>query len=173
MPPGRVAATLGWATGYSSAVTSRMKSSSVKCSSFSVSSRRRSSIIVKILCVVRSQKQTNSIESPKTPIYEPKKRIIPMTKHWTDWIDCWAVDFDFESKREIVQGRNEETGEVDEQWSGDYIFENEWQGFRTKKDRSLELTSAPHECPPDRRKIAAKVVDIFENDTMKILEVTI
>ena len=94
-----------------------------------------------------------------------------MTKHWTDWIDCWAVDFDFESKREIIRVRNEETGEVEEQWSGDYIFENEWQSFRTKKDRSLELTSMAHECTPGQRKIAVKVVDIFGNDTMKILEV--
>ena len=28
------------------------------------------------------------------------------------------------------------------QWTGDYVFENEWQSFRTKKDRSLELKSA-------------------------------
>ena len=26
-----------------------------------------------------------------------------LTKNWTDWIDYWAVDFDFESKREIVR----------------------------------------------------------------------
>ena len=95
----------------------------------------------------------------------------PLTKHWTDWIDYWAVDFDFESKREIIRVRNEDTGETEEQWSGDYIFENEWQSFRTKKDRSLELTSVAHECPPGRRKIAVKVVDIFGNDTMKIVEV--
>ncbi len=94
-----------------------------------------------------------------------------LTKHWTDWIDYWAVDFDFESKREIIRVKNEDTGETEEQWSGDYVFENEWQSFRTKKDRSLELTSVKHECAPGRRKIAVKVVDIFGNDTMKILEV--
>ena len=26
-----------------------------------------------------------------------------LTKKWTDWIDYWAVDFDFENKREIVR----------------------------------------------------------------------
>ena len=26
-----------------------------------------------------------------------------LTKNWTDWIDYWAVDFNFESKREIVR----------------------------------------------------------------------
>ena len=25
-----------------------------------------------------------------------------LTKQWTDWIDYWSVDFDFESKREII-----------------------------------------------------------------------
>ena len=96
-----------------------------------------------------------------------------LTKNWTDWIDYWSVDFDFENKREIIRVKNEETGEWEEQWIGDYIFENEWQSFRTKKDRSLELKSIFHECTPGRRKIAVKVVDIFGNDTMTIVEVSV
>ena len=63
------------------------------------------------------------------------------------------------------------TGEFEEVWTGDFIFENEWQSFRTKKDRSLEMKSAWHECKPGRYKIAVKVVDIFGNDTMKIVDV--
>jgi len=39
--------------------------------------------------------------------------------------------------------------------------------------RSLELASIFHECLPGRRKLAVKVVDIFGNDTMKIVEVSI
>jgi hypothetical protein len=96
-----------------------------------------------------------------------------LTQHWTDWIDYWAVDFNFESKREIVRMRNDDHSEWEEVWTGDYIFENEWQSFRTKKDRSLELTSVFHECKPGRRKLAVKVVDIFGNDTMIIVEVNI
>jgi DNA modification methylase len=96
-----------------------------------------------------------------------------LTKNWTDWIDYWSVDFDFESKREIIRVKNEETGEYEERWTGDYIFENEWQTFRTKKDRSLELKSVFHECTPGRRKIAVKVVDIFGNDTMTIVDVSV
>ena len=69
--------------------------------------------------------------------------------------------------------QNPDTGEWQEQWTGDYVFENEWQSFRTKQDRSLELTSVAHECPPGRRKIAVKVVDIFGNDTMTIIEVSV
>ncbi|TXI28044.1 MAG: site-specific DNA-methyltransferase [Nitrosomonas oligotropha] len=112
----------------------------------------------------------------------------PLTRHWTDWIDYWSVDFDFESKREIIRvqkalsGQGELSGleapqmnlpEYEEVWTGDYVFENEWQSFRTKKDRTLELTSVFQEVMPGRRKIAVKVVDIFGNDTMTIIEVTV
>jgi len=96
-----------------------------------------------------------------------------LTKSWKDWIDYWSVDFNFESKREIVRVQNPDTGNWEEQWTGDYIFENEWQSFRTRKDRSLELMSVYHECAPGRRKIAVKVVDIFGNDTMTIVNVNV
>ncbi|MDP2682759.1 MAG: site-specific DNA-methyltransferase [Deltaproteobacteria bacterium] len=106
-----------------------------------------------------------------------------LTKKWTDWIDYWAVDFDFESKKEVVRipvnppqspfGKGGSKGGFEERWTGDYIFENEWQSFRTKKDRTLELKSISHECSKGRRKIAVKVVDIFGNDTMKVVEVKI
>ena len=43
----------------------------------------------------------------------------------------------------------------------------------TKKNRSLEFKSIFRESRPGRRKISVKVVDIFGNDTMKIVEVTI
>ena len=98
-----------------------------------------------------------------------------LTKHWTDWIDYWSVDFDFENKKEIIRVKDEATGEFVEQWTGDFIFENEWQSFRTKKDRSLELTSASREVDKDKKrvKIAVKVVDIFGNDTMTIVDVAV
>ncbi len=96
-----------------------------------------------------------------------------LTQHWTDWTDYWAVDFNFESKREIVRVPKEDNGGWEEVWTGDYIFENEWQSFRTKKDRSLELTSVFHECKPGRRKLAVKMVDIFGSDTMTIIEVNL
>jgi site-specific DNA-methyltransferase (adenine-specific)/adenine-specific DNA-methyltransferase len=109
-------------------------------------------------------------------LVKDKKGIIQreqLTQHWTDWIDYWSVDFDFESKREIIRIQDPASGEMREEWTGDYIFENEWQSFRTKKDRSLEMKSVAHEVSPGRRKIAVKVVDIFGNDTMTIVEVAV
>ena len=96
-----------------------------------------------------------------------------LTKKWTDWIDYWSVDFDFESKREMIRVQNSNSGEWEEQWSGEYVFENEWQSFRSKKNRTLELTSIAHECQLGERKIAVKVIDIFGNDTMRIVKVKI
>ena len=122
---------------------------------------KASKIVVEKGQIVKVSKDKNGIVTRET-----------LTQHWTDWIDYWAVDFNFESKREIVRVKSEDAGEWEERWTGDYIFENEWQSFRTKKDRSLELTSVYQESPAGRHKVAVKVVDIFGNDTMTIIDVT-
>ncbi len=94
-----------------------------------------------------------------------------LTKKWSDWIDYWAVDYDFTDRKEIIKIKDGD--EIKEVWTGDYIFDNEWQSFRTKKDRNLELVSAPREMPKGDYKIAVKIVDIFGNDTTKIIDVKI
>lgn len=105
-----------------------------------------------------------------------------LTKKWTDWIDYWSVDFDFENKKEIVKVYQPSSlstlgvggpGKEVEVWTGNYIFENEWQSFRTKKNRKIELVSVAKEVPGGKRRIAVKVVDIFGNDTTKVIEITI
>ncbi len=89
-----------------------------------------------------------------------KKQVIKM--NWSDWVDYWSVDFDFENKKEIIK----EDGK--DKWTNDYIFENEWQSFRSKENE-IEFETP---CRPivKGKKIAVKVIDIFGNDTMKILE---
>jgi hypothetical protein len=95
-----------------------------------------------------------------------------LTKDWSDWIDYWAVDFDFESRQEII--RVAENGEEKSVWSGRYVFENEWQSFRTRADRTLELASAPHTYDkPGEYRIAVKVIDIFGNDTTKVVKIEV
>lgn len=129
-----------------------------------------------------------------------------LTKAWTDWVDYWAVDFDYMSRREIIKvpvgsglenavvhapspqpspaggrggesessGRGGEGVEFEERWTGGYIFENEWQSFRTRKQRELELKTAAH-CydRPGRYTVAVKVIDIFGNDTMTLVPVNV
>jgi len=122
-----------------------------------------------------------------------------LTKHWTDWVDYWAVDFDYMSRKEIIKvatdvGCAVHTGDdatdpavvrtahpteaelvkYEERWTGSYIFENEWQSFRTRKDRNLELVSAPHTYPQrGRYTVAVKVIDIFGNDTMVLVPINV
>ena len=116
-----------------------------------------------------------------------------LTKHWTDWVDYWAVDFDYMSRREIIRvpvgtglsgvaslpGIEPLQGELampefEERWTGGYIFENEWQSFRTRQSRDLELTTAIHTYDrPGRYTVAVKVIDIFGNDTMTLVPVNV
>ncbi len=116
-----------------------------------------------------------------------------LTRHWTDWVDYWAVDFDYMSRREIIKvpvgtglsgiatlpGFEAPQGELDlpqfeERWTGGYIFENEWQSFRTRQSRDLELTTATHTYDrPGRYTVAVKVIDIFGNDTMTLVPVNV
>ncbi|UVT15457.1 MAG: site-specific DNA-methyltransferase [Nitrospira sp.] len=118
-----------------------------------------------------------------------------LTKKWTDWVDYWAVDFNYESRKELIkvqrgtglggvqgflpgqepaQRELELTAEdFEERWTGAYIFENEWQSFRTRQNRDLELKTATHTyAKPGRYIIAVKVIDIFGNDTMTLVPVT-
>lgn len=124
----------------------------------------RSKVIIDNGQIVKVSKDKNGIVNTKQ-----------LTKKWEDWIDYWSVDFDFESRQEIIRIPKEDNpDEFEEKWTGDYVFENEWQSFRTKDNRKLELVSSPKEISGKSKiKIAVKVIDIFGNDTMKVLEVNI
>ena len=96
-----------------------------------------------------------------------------LTENWFDWIDYWAIDFDYLSKKEIIKIKNDK-GETEENWTGNYLFENEWQSFRTKKTPTLEFTSIAHTYKKTGKyKAMVKVVDILGIDTSKIIEVNI
>ena len=119
-----------------------------------------------------------------------------LTKQWTDWVDYWAVDFNYESRKEIIKvsrgtglggvqgflpGQEPAQRDLDltaddfeERWTGAYIFENEWQSFRTRQSRDLELKTATHTYDkPGRYIVAVKVIDIFGNDTMTLMPITV
>ncbi|MDP2338636.1 MAG: site-specific DNA-methyltransferase [Bacteroidota bacterium] len=117
-----------------------------------------------------------------------------LTENWYDWIDYWAIDFDYLSRKEIIkvsesvfsglrdeqdlkkssQSANPANPDSDEFWTGNYLFENEWQSFRTKKTPALEFTSIAHEYKQSGKyKVMVKVVDILGIDTSKIIEVVV
>ena len=120
----------------------------------------RSKIIVENGQIIEKKKDKNGII---------KENIL--TKKWHDWIDYWSVDFDYESKPEVIKFKTAD-GKIEEEWTGNYIFENEWQTFRSKKNNEkLELKSSEKEILSKKTKVAVKIVDIFGNDTMKVIEV--
>ena len=79
----------------------------------------------------------------------PNTELIPedvrsKVKKWSDYIDYWAVDWDFQ----------------------DDTFMQGWVAYRTRKERKLPLVSDPHTYEkPGRYRILVKVIDIFGNDT--------
>ncbi len=76
------------------------------------------------------------------------------TKSGFDFIDFWAVDFD---------------------WHPGKPFSHHWQDYRTRKDRSLKTVSdAGHTYEKTgKHTVCVKVVDVFGCDTSITLEVTI
>ncbi len=108
-------------------------------------------------------------------VAKDKKGVITkenLTSNWQDWIDYWAVDFDFASQPEVVTVV--EDGKEVKKRTGKFMFENEWQSFRTKSDRSLELTSSPFSyADPGNYSVAVKVIDIFGNDTTRVFKIKV
>jgi adenine-specific DNA-methyltransferase len=108
-------------------------------------------------------------------VAKDKKGVITkenLTSNWQDWIDYWAIDFDFASQPETITII--EDGDEVKKRTGKFIFENEWQSFRTKSDRSLELTSSPFSyADPGNYSVAVKVIDIFGNDTTRVFKIKV
>lgn len=79
--------------------------------------------------------------------------------NWADYIDYWSVDWDYASKKDN---------------DGNYIFENDWQTFRTNKTPKLELETKWHKySKKGKYLILVKVIDIFGNDTSKVIEIKV
>lgn len=96
-----------------------------------------------------------------------------LTESWQDWVDYWAIDFNYRDKKEVIRVPQPD-GSVKEEWTGNYLFENEWQSFRTRKDPKLEYTSVEHEYPSaGTYHVMVKVIDILGVDTSRVMEVRV
>ncbi len=72
----------------------------------------------------------------------------------TDWkalVDYWAVDWDYDG----------------------HTFKNDWQTFRTRKSREIAPQAAHTYAHGGDKRIAVKVTDIFGNDGLKVIRVTV
>ena len=72
-------------------------------------------------------------------------------RHWSDWIDYWAVDFNYR----------------------DDTFHNQWQSYRTRKDRTLLLRANHRYNEPGEYTVLVKAIDILGNDTTKTIQVKV
>jgi DNA modification methylase len=68
-------------------------------------------------------------------------------RHWSQWIDYWAVDWDYK-------------------WD---TFHNQWQSYRSRKEPGIETKTSHAYDDPGRYTVVAKVIDILGNDTTKTL----
>ncbi len=87
----------------------------------------------------------------------PNTELIPddvrsKVRKWSDYIDYWAVDWDF---------RND-------------TFMQGWVTYRTRRERALPLTSDRHiYANPGKYRVLVKVIDIFGNDTSQAYDVEV
>jgi hypothetical protein len=78
--------------------------------------------------------------------------ILAKIELWSDFVDYWAVDWDFQND----------------------TFVNGWVAYRTRKERRLSLASDAHGyTATGTYRVAVKVVDIFGNDTTKVYTVEV
>jgi SAM-dependent methyltransferase len=85
---------------------------------------------------------------PPDDVPEDARRAV---KHWSQWIDYWAVDWDNQ---------------------GD-TFHNEWQTYRTRKDNTLALETRHDYTDAGEYTVVVKVIDILGNDTTKAVKVKV
>jgi hypothetical protein len=73
-------------------------------------------------------------------------------KAWSDYIDYWAVDWDFQNDT-FMQG---------------------WAAYRTRKERKLPLVSGVHPYEEaGNHSILVRAIDIFGNETKQAFEVEV
>jgi len=72
-------------------------------------------------------------------------------KHWSQWIDYWAVDWN---------NKND-------------TFHNEWQEYRTQEKPKLLTEASKTYDEQGEYRLVVKIVDILGNDTTKVLQVRV
>ncbi len=98
---------------------------------------------------VKGKKLTLELKDFMIPQEDLPEKVRGAITHWSQWIDYWAVDWDFK----------EDT------------FHNEWQAYRIKKEPDIELSTTHTYEGKGKFAVLIKVVDILSNDKTKLLEV--
>jgi len=100
---------------------------------------------------IQGRKATIKITDFQVPPSDWLDEIKDSIKKYSDLIDYWAVDWDYQ---------------------GD-TFHNQWQAYRTKKESKIEIEATKTYEKAGEYQIMIKVVDVFGNDTNKIIKVKV
>ncbi|HVZ79488.1 MAG TPA: site-specific DNA-methyltransferase [bacterium] len=84
------------------------------------------------------------------PEYVPED-VQKAIRHWAQWIDYWAVDWDYKND----------------------TFHNQWQSYRSRQNPELELNTAHSYEAPGEYSVVVKVIDILGNDTTKLVKIKV
>jgi len=96
---------------------------------------------------VKNQEVMLKIVDFQLPPTAELAEIASKIKDSKELIDYWAVDWDYK---------------------GD-TFHNNWQSFRTKKNPKVDYEASHKYESPGEYQIMVKVIDVFGNDTNKVL----
>jgi adenine-specific DNA-methyltransferase len=72
-------------------------------------------------------------------------------KHWSQWIDYWAIDWNFKND----------------------TFHNEWQSYRTREEPKLKLDVQHEYKEPGTYAVVVKVIDLLGCDTTKMISLEV
>ena len=97
----------------------------------------------------RQRNVTLSLQDFAMPLDGVPEQVRAAVTHWSQWIDYWAVDWDY---------RND-------------TFNNQWQSYRTRQDPQLQRNIAHTYEGRGNYTVVVKVIDILGNDTTRRLEV--
>ena len=99
----------------------------------------------------RDRRLTLTLRDFAMPLDGVPDQVREAVTHWSQWIDYWAVDWDY---------RND-------------TFNNQWQSYRTRAEPQLQRDIYHTYDESGRYTVVIKVIDILGNDTTRRLEVEI
>ena len=97
----------------------------------------------------RQRNVTLSLQDFVMPLDGVPEQVRAAVTHWSQWIDYWAVDWDYQND----------------------TFNNQWQSYRTRQDPQLQRNIAHTYEGRGNYTVVVKVIDILGNDTTRRLEV--
>lgn len=101
--------------------------------------------------VTKGRKLKLELQDFIVPTDDIPKEVQSSITHWSQWIDYWAIDWDY----------NEDT------------FHNQWQSYRTKQSPKLELSAENEYDESGTYTVVIKVIDLLGNDTTKSITVEV